>query len=944
MLMSFAINILINPMICIKHIIYSVTKCRLFRRYWIYILMSIIILIIQLILSITFYSSNNSSIESQIQSQFNSVAKPKKIGDKADQSIGDYDSDNNISFSNSLDSKSRDTTLSDHYLKFPQEINEFKSKTSCNISAKSGKYGISAVERAVTTQCKQKLADITCLTLTDQLYPQSLPRFCPLKDGNFGDYVGCYWDRNKPRLLNGYKTKFSDNSPNKCLNVCLQSGYTYAGLEFSNECFCGYELSDRRYELTSNHCNMSCSGAHHLLCGGYYAVDIYKTGLQYRPKVMPSLVTIPVDRNDVRIVFLLTLNGRSLRQINRLLKNIYDSKHFYYIHIDSRQDYLFRELIKLESKLANVRVSRVRLSTIWGGASLLQMLLNSIQQIFETNVWPNSWDFLINISESDFPLKPVHELENFLLANRGKNFVKSHGQDSQRFITKQGLDKTFYECDTHMWRVADRQLPKGIRWDGGSDWVVLSREFCHYITYEDNELLRGLKQVFKYTLLPAESFFHTVLQNSEFCDTIVDNNLRLTNWRRKQGCKCQYKHIVDWCGCSPNDFKTNDWPRLLSTQSKPLFFGRKFEAIVNQNIINRLEEIINKNFSHSAKSVDKYWQNDYDFRDSQPVIDDAKLTFYYAFAVNSQKAIENKCHLKDIFSQTKRSKTFHLSHVQEVDLYFNSDVFEGIIITFQSLVNNEINSILNFQTLVRPTDILDNTINKLSDKLTFVQVCSDFDVKELIFRNFGCILGPFAQPVAMHKWQHLKGEPLGTTFVWVDPINTVAASYEVKVEANATSDQPLLQRPQLNTPLRPGVWRLIVLHKWIVIAEHKFLVTPLLFHNKTKVNKDYAKHLHSGPQRTYTSHNFSAIEMFLGLKNSVDTTNGIKNSRKSGDHLLTWIHDLYSQFWFTQRMCYIPATTSRGLDIDCGLHLLPCHSTDWSPRSPDPKSDISSIF
>ncbi|CAG2183933.1 unnamed protein product, partial [Oppiella nova] len=83
---------------------------------------------------------------------------------------------------------------------------------------------------------------------------------------------------------------------------------------------------------------------------------------------MPSLVTIPVDENDVRIVFLLTLNGRSLRQINRLLKNIYDPKHFYYIHIDSRQDYLFRELIKLESKLANVRVSRVRLSTIWGGA------------------------------------------------------------------------------------------------------------------------------------------------------------------------------------------------------------------------------------------------------------------------------------------------------------------------------------------------------------------------------------------------------------------------------------------------------------------------------------------------------------------------------------------------------------------------------------------------
>lgn len=51
--------------------------------------------------------------------------------------------------------------------------------------------------------------------------------------------------------------------------------------------------------------------------------------------------------------------------------------------------------------------------------------------------------------------------ENFLVANKDKNFVKSHGQDAQRFISKQGLDKTFFECDNHMWRVGDRQLPRG---------------------------------------------------------------------------------------------------------------------------------------------------------------------------------------------------------------------------------------------------------------------------------------------------------------------------------------------------------------------------------------------------------------------------------------------------------------------------------------------------
>lgn len=100
--------------------------------------------------------------------------------------------------------------------------------------------------------------------------------------------------------------------------------------------------------------------------------------------------------------------------------------------------------------------------------------------------------------------RSLNELENFLTANKGMNFVKSHGQDTKRFISKQGLDKTFYECDTHMWRVSDRELPLGIRLDGGSDWVGLSREFCEYITLKQDDLVKGLKKIFRYTLLPAE--------------------------------------------------------------------------------------------------------------------------------------------------------------------------------------------------------------------------------------------------------------------------------------------------------------------------------------------------------------------------------------------------------------------------------------------------------
>lgn len=36
-----------------------------------------------------------------------------------------------------------------------------------------------------------------------------------------------------------------------------------------------------------------------------------------------------------KVVFLLTLNGRALRQVRRLIRALYSSSHYFYIHVDS---------------------------------------------------------------------------------------------------------------------------------------------------------------------------------------------------------------------------------------------------------------------------------------------------------------------------------------------------------------------------------------------------------------------------------------------------------------------------------------------------------------------------------------------------------------------------------------------------------------------------------
>ena len=52
----------------------------------------------------------------------------------------------------------------------------------------------------------------------------------------------------------------------------------------------------------------------------------------------------------------------------------------------------------------NVYIPKWQMASIWGGASLLQVLLRVLEDLeYSLTHW--KWDFFINLSESDYPLK-----------------------------------------------------------------------------------------------------------------------------------------------------------------------------------------------------------------------------------------------------------------------------------------------------------------------------------------------------------------------------------------------------------------------------------------------------------------------------------------------------------------------------------------------------------
>ena len=123
----------------------------------------------------------------------------------------------------------------------------------------------------------------------------------------------------------------------------------------------------------------------------------------------------------VRVAYLMFVHGRSLRQIMRLLQRIHREEDFIYIHVDSRSDFLYKELKYLDNG-KNIKITERRFAMIWAGTSLLEAQLSAMKEMFELN-W--SMDFVTTLSGADYILRTPEEFSKYLEKYNGMNFIQS---------------------------------------------------------------------------------------------------------------------------------------------------------------------------------------------------------------------------------------------------------------------------------------------------------------------------------------------------------------------------------------------------------------------------------------------------------------------------------------------------------------------------------------
>jgi protein xylosyltransferase len=246
----------------------------LFRRYKLLFLLGIIILLIQVFLA---YKSIKIPLDSGNKLFVDKINSFKDRFQSIDEKQLSLNDDEDIINSN-VQHQETSALRNDKEKTLATLLSELKFKPKCDIL--KDKEVLSAVQRARTQECKEHIIDVACAIKSNTLYPSKLPNSCP--SGNYiaNRSIGCFKDSKKNRLLSKLYSNFKEsNSAKKCIQTCLQSGFLFAGVQYSTECFCGNTEPDIKHKLPDSSCNMKCPADQKSICGGYFTMNVYETGI-----------------------------------------------------------------------------------------------------------------------------------------------------------------------------------------------------------------------------------------------------------------------------------------------------------------------------------------------------------------------------------------------------------------------------------------------------------------------------------------------------------------------------------------------------------------------------------------------------------------------------------------------------------------------------------------
>ncbi|MEN8927810.1 MAG: beta-1,6-N-acetylglucosaminyltransferase [Flavobacteriales bacterium] len=230
----------------------------------------------------------------------------------------------------------------------------------------------------------------------------------------------------------------------------------------------------------------------------------------------------------------------------------FDSDFNIYVHIDGKSKISDKQLQGFRQK-ENVRIAEAPMKVNWGGFNHLQSYL-SLSKIALNN--PENTLFHL-ITGQDFPIKNKKSFDELLEKNKSKEicYLDYEKMPAMKLWHLDGGMGRFHYYSFYDWFDAKTKTGEKIHalirkiqllirvkrkinlkeelYGGSTYWTLPRKALKYVIDFEASN--PKFHQRFRYTFCPEEMYFQTILMDSPFVDTIVNDNLRYIDWENGKG-------------------------------------------------------------------------------------------------------------------------------------------------------------------------------------------------------------------------------------------------------------------------------------------------------------------------------------------------------------------------------------------------------------------------
>lgn len=281
----------------------------------------------------------------------------------------------------------------------------------------------------------------------------------------------------------------------------------------------------------------------------------------------------------MRFAYIITLYKQP-EQFGRLLDAIWHPDDHFALHLDAKAG------PDLRSRFEAAVAGRPNIAFVpsvpvtWGGFSLCEAEWRALKHLAEPG---RGWDYLMNITGQDFPLRRRDEMIADLSRRPGTNYMQirqvaelpAHFRRRSRWL-----------CVEFRGRLRRLPVPyprpRRFRNDWfGSGWHVLTRDFCDWLVA--TPLMDDCRRYFRHVKHPHEAWLQAMMMAGPFRGTVDQDNRRVIRWTKGAG--------------NPNILTRADLPML---ERSTAFFGRKFDESIDAEVLSALEERLLGSPGHPA--------------------------------------------------------------------------------------------------------------------------------------------------------------------------------------------------------------------------------------------------------------------------------------------------------------------------------------------------------